>query len=175
MTENFRELINRLREFGNTLPKLSTPPEILRVPCDVYLDEILPFELYRGKRDNITRIGDQINKAYHFEIYDGCAVLMRRLLEMLLILAFKENGIESEILDADGNYFQLSDITKAAIQSRTLGLSRNAKEYLESFREKGNLSAHNPFHHARKKDLEILQPKFRHVVEELFYKAGIVK
>jgi hypothetical protein len=175
MTENYRELLVRLKEFGVTLPKTLASLKTPNVSDDIYSDEILPFELYRGKRDNITRIGDQINKAYHYKIYDGCAVLMRRLLEMLLIQAFIENGIESEILDSDGNYFQLSDIIKVAIQSRKLGLSRNAKGYLDPFREKGNLSAHNPFHNARRKDLEILQPKFRHLAEELFYKAGIIK
>jgi len=100
---------------------------------------------------------------------------MRRLMEMLLILAFKEYGIEGEIRGTDGNFLQLSDIVSKAIKNPTLGLSRNAKEYLELFREKGNLSAHNPFHNAVKKDLEIAQPKFRHLVEELFYKSGIHK
>lgn len=175
MTEDFQALFKKLKEFDVTLPKAKTSKNNALLPTTSYNDDILPFELYRGKRDNITRIGDQINKAFHFEIYDGCAVLMRRLIEMLLVLTFKEHHIENEILDVDGNFQQLSEIIKIASKNRLLGLSRNAKEYLEIFREKGNLSAHNLFHNARKKDLEILQPKFRHLVEELFYKAGILK
>ena len=43
------------------------------------------------------------------------------------------------------------------------------------FKEKGDLSAHNPFHTSVKRDLELIQPKYRHLVQELFYKAGILK
>jgi hypothetical protein len=140
-----------------------------------FSDDMLPFDLYRGTRQNIEKVADQINKSFHFGIYDGCAVLMRRLIEMLLILAFKNYKLEQDIHDANGDYLQLSQIIDKAITDKTLDFSRNAKEYLDPFREKGNLSAHNPFHNARRKDLELMQPKFRHLVEELFYKAGILK
>lgn len=139
-----------------------------------FSDEILPFDLYAHTRQNIERIADQINKSFYYGIYDGCAVLMRRLIEMLLILAFKEHKIESEIRGSDGNYINLSSIIDKAVVNSTIDLSKSAKEYLDIFREKGNLSAHNHFHNARKKDLELIQPKFRHLVEELFYKAGIL-
>ena len=142
---------------------------------DDFSDEVLPFDLYRNTRQNIERVADQINKSFYYGIYDGCAVLMRRLIEMLLILSFKENKIEADIRGSDDNYLNLSDIINKAVANRTLDLSKNAKEYLDPFREKGNLSAHNPFHNARKKDLELVQPKFRHLVEELFYKSGILK
>jgi len=175
MSTEQSNLLHRVREFVASLPQDLLAAEVKPPPSDVYGDDALPFELYRGTRQNIERIADQINKSYHFEIYDGCAVLMRRLIEMLLILAFKEHGIESEIRGADGNYSQLSGIIAQAVGNTTLDLSRNAEEYLEIFREKGNLSAHNPFHNARRKDLELVQPKFRHLVEELFYKAGILK
>jgi hypothetical protein len=157
----------------------SLPKEILSKPIPSpdgnFGDAILPFDLYRSTRQNIERVADQINKSFHYGIYDGCAVLMRRLLEMLLILSFKEHRIESEIYGPDGNYVSLSEIINRAITNRVLDLSKNAKEYLDPFREKGNLSAHNHFHNARKKDLELVQPKFRHLVEELFYKAGVLK
>ncbi len=142
---------------------------------EVYTDDIIPFELYRGTRQNIERIADQINKSFHFGIYDGTAVLMRRLIEMLLILAFQEVNQEDNIRGADGNYLQLSQIINEAAQNKGLNLTRNTKDYLDLFREKGNLSAHNPFHNCRRKDLELVQPKFRHVVEELLYKARILK
>lgn len=139
-----------------------------------FSDEMLPFDLYAHTRQNIERIADQINKSFYFEIYDGCAVLMRRLIEMLLILSFKAHKIETEIRGSGGNYINLSGIIDKAVANSTLDLSKSAKEYLDIFREKGNLSAHNHFHNARKKDLELIQPKFRHLVEELLYKAEIL-
>ena len=139
-----------------------------------FSDEMLPFDLYANTRQNIESIADQINKAFCCEIYDGCAVLMRRLIEMLIILSYKKNNLETEIRGNDGNYIKLSGIIEKAVANSTLDLTRNAKKYLDIFREKGNLSAHNPFHNSRKKDLELIQPKFRHLVEELLYKAEIL-
>jgi hypothetical protein len=157
----------------------SLPRSVLRwsgaAPRDDYPDDVLPFEIYRGTRQNIERIADQINKSFFFGIYDGCAVLMRRLVEMLLILAFKAHGLEAQIRGPDRRYHQLSAIIDAAVGSSALDLSRNSKEYLELFREKGDLSAHNPFHNARRKDMQLIQHKFRALIEELLYKAAILE
>ncbi len=94
---------------------------------------------------------------------------------MLLILAYKEHKIESEIRGAEGNYLQLSHIIDKAIISPVLDLTRNTKDYLDIFRENGGLAAHNPFFTAVPKDIELLQPKFRAIIQELFFKAGIMR
>lgn len=173
MNRDWLEIYHRVADFVGTLPeevtgKAPIEPEEADIP-----DYILPFELYKGSRDNIEKIGDQINRSFHYAIYDGCAVLMRRLVETLLILTFREHGVEEEILDADGNYFRLSKLVDVAVQNKTLGFSRNAKRYFDLFREKGDLSAHNPFHIALRTDLDRAQPRFRHLIQELVYKAGI--
>lgn len=165
--------IHNVRGFVDSLPEeaLVKPRRVLLE--EAYGDDILPFELYEKTRQNIKKIADQINKSFYFGIYDGTAVLMRRLVEMLLILAFQEIDKEDIIRGSDGNYLQLSQIINKAVQNKALDLSRNAKTYLGLFKEKGDLSAHNPFHIAFRRDLELLQPKFRHLVQELFSKAGI--
>jgi len=174
MNEDLDYILN-VRSFIESLPSetLAKPRKV--PPEEVFTDDVLPFELYKGKRQNIESIADQINKSFYCGIYDGAAVLMRRLIEMLLILALKEIKQEDLIRDSEGNYLQLSQIINEAVQNRTLDLTRNAKVYLGLFKEKGDLSAHNPFHISRRKDLELIQPKFRHLIEELFYKAGILK
>lgn len=134
---------------------------------------MIPTALYSNTRDNIEEICRQINLAYFHGVYDGAAVLVRKVVEMLLILSFKHHAQEHLIKDGSGNYQDLSLIVKEACQNTVLDFSRNAKEYLELFREKGNLSAHNPFHLSTKKDLELLQPKIRHLFQELLFKAGI--
>ncbi len=166
--------LNNIRVFIDTLPEeLSNKYKKVLLP-ETFTDDIIPFELYRGTRRNIENIADQINKSFHYGINDGTAVLMRRLIEMLYILAFKNINQEDCIRGTDGNYMQLSGIINQAIQNRQLDLSRNAKEYSRVFREQGGLSAHNLFHNCRKKDIELIQPKFRVLVEELLYKAGIL-
>jgi len=172
MNEDFLNLIRNARQLKASLPILE--PEKVLVE-EEYTDDILPFDLYRNTRQNIEKIADQINKSFYYEIYDGAAILMRRLIEMLLILAFKRIGQEDCIRGSEGNYLQLSEIINWAIQNRQLDLSRNAKDYFGIFKEKGDLSAHNPFYNCRKKDLELIQHKFRSLIEELFYKAGILE
>ena len=169
------DYIRNVRRFMGSLPSETLTKPRKAPPEEAYPDDILPFDLYKGKRQNIESIADQINKSFYYGIYDGTAVLMRRLVEMLLILAFKEIRQEDLIRDSDGNYLKLSQIINEAVQNKTLDLTRNAKDYLGLFKEKGDLSAHNPFHISRRKDLELIQPKFRALIEELFYKACILK
>jgi hypothetical protein len=136
-------------------------------------DFMIAKALYSNTRDNIEEVCRQINLSYFYGIYDGAAVLIRKVMEILLILCYKHHGIESSIKDNVGNYQDLSLIVKDASQNTVLDFTRNAKEYLELFREKGNLSAHNPFHISTKADLERLQPKIRHLFQELLFKSGI--
>ena len=48
---------------------------------------ILPPAMYAGTRGYIESLAKQINRSYEENIFDGCAVLRRRLEEELLILA----------------------------------------------------------------------------------------
>jgi hypothetical protein len=72
------------------------------------LDESLLFG-YRGYIDLLVK---QINCCYACNIFDGCAVLMRRLFEILLILSYIYNKIESAIENTDGTYLMLDGIVK---------------------------------------------------------------
>lgn len=174
MNEDLKYIRN-VRSFINNLPSdiRLEPPKAPHK--EIYADDMLPFDLYKDTRQNIKMIADQINKSFYYGIYDGTAVLMRRLVEMLLILAFKEIGQEDSIRGADGNYLQLSQVINQAVQNKALDLTRNAKDYLGIFKEKGDLSAHNPFYNCREKDLQLVQHKFRTLIEELLHKAGIFK
>ena len=131
-------------------------------------------ELYKNTRKNVEIILEQINTCYRSEIYDGCAVLIRKVLEMLLILSYKNCGIEDEI-KLNGEYISLSAIIKKACDSSKLDLSKSAKNSLDPMRVKGNLSAHNPFYTARKSDLDKYNDSFRQIIEELLHKSGIIK
>jgi hypothetical protein len=171
MSSDWREVHSRARRFVASLPKAVLRPAAA-LPGE-FGDDILPFDLYENTRQNIERIADQINKCYYFGVFDGCAVLMRRLIEMLLVLAFKEHGRQDRIRGTDGNYVHLSQIIAVAVEDVELDLSRNAKRHLGTFRTKGDLSAHGLFHNARKGDIDRDQAEFRQLVEELLYKAGI--
>jgi len=136
-------------------------------------DVILPSALFRDTRGYIESLSKQINASYDQNIFDGCAVLMRRLLEILLIHSYENLGIGSEIKDTTGNYKMLNYIVTNAKSNNNLSLSRNTKDAVDGFRIVGNFSAHKIFYNAKRKDISKISSEYRAAIEELLYKSGI--
>jgi hypothetical protein len=136
-------------------------------------DLILPRPLYENTRGFIEALARQINAAYEYNIFDGCAVLMRRLAEILLILSYEHLGIEASIQDQSGNYVMLERIASDAKTNATLKLSRNSKSFVEEFRTLGNFAAHKIYFTTRRSDVRQVATEYRALVEELLYKSGI--
>jgi hypothetical protein len=134
---------------------------------------ILPEILYKGTRGYIESLAKQINKSYEHNIFDGAAVLMRRLEEVLLILSYENLGIAAAIKDGNGNYFPLEGIVKDAASNTTMSLSRNSKKSIETIRELGNYSAHKITYICKREYIKENINEFRALVDELLHKAGI--
>lgn len=136
-------------------------------------DEILPESLFSHTRGFVESLSKQINASYESNVFDGTAVLMRRLIEVLIVLAYEANGIQASIQDQNGDYKNLSKIIGAAITNKTLALSKTTKSSLDGFRTLGNFSAHQIYYNAKRKDIQKASAEFRAAVEELLYKSGI--
>lgn len=136
-------------------------------------DSVLPLPIYGGTRGFIEILGKQINASFEYNLFDGCAVLMRRLIEVLLILCYEHNNIESEVLDGNGHYLPLERIIANAKSNATLRLSRDSKTLLDEMRSLGNFSAHKIYFNCRRADIERVRGNYRAAVEELLYKSGI--
>lgn len=138
-------------------------------------DMVIPETLYMDLRSYIVKLCEQINCSYENNIFDGCAVLMRRLLEILLIHSYENLNIDCEIRDNNGNYNMLSVIVEKAKRSQVLSLSRDTKECINDFRTLGNFSAHKIYYNAQKRDIDNILVKYRATIEELFYKSGLIE
>lgn len=136
-------------------------------------DIILSKALYSGTRGFIESLSQQINASYEHNIFDGCAVLMRRLIEVLLILSYQHLGIDSQIQNSSGDYCSLSDIISNAKSNKSLGLTSTTRTCIDRFRKLGNFSAHKIHYNAKRADIDNVCLEFRAAVEELLYKAGI--
>ena len=134
---------------------------------------ILPEVDYQKTRGYIESLAKQINACFEHNIFDGCAVLMRRLVEVLLILSYRNLKIESAIQDANGNYFMLDGIINDAKTNGTLALSRNSKNNLDTFRQLGNFSAHKIEYTCRREYITPQIQEYRALISELLHKAGI--
>lgn len=139
----------------------------------IELGTILPEIDYQKTRGYIEAIAKQMNAAYEQNIFDGCAVLMRRLVEVLLILSFRHLGIENEIQDVNGNYMMLDGIINNAKQNQKLALSRNSKQHIDTYRQLGNFSAHRIEYICRREYIQPHIQDYRALTVELLHKAGI--
>lgn len=134
-----------------------------------FLDEMK----FCGKKNYLTKIIKEINHNYNNNCYNGCAVLLRRLIEVALILSYKNLNIDNDIKNNDGKYLMLEGIVKNAKTNKKLDLSRN-KEKLDEIREVGNFAAHSITYLATKKDIDDIKISYRAILEELYNKAGLL-
>jgi hypothetical protein len=135
--------------------------------------ELIDETKFCGKLGYLTNLIQQINCSYKNNCYDACAVLMRRLFEVLLILSYQKLQIDNMIRSQDGNYLMLEGIVHDAKTNTTLKLSRIKNEF-DSFRKVGNFSAHNITYIAGQRDIDNIKLNYRVMLEELYNKAGII-
>lgn len=139
----------------------------------VSTDTILPHPIYESTRGFVESLSKQINASYEYNLFDGCAVLMRRLLEVLLILTYEHLGLEATIQNSSSSYLPLERIIADAKINKTLRLSRDSKALIDEFRQIGNFSAHKIYYNCRRSDLKKIIVGYRAAIEELLYKSGI--
>ena len=136
--------------------------------------ELLEEQKFCGKRHFIDKLIKQINFTYGNNCFDACAVLMRRLFEVLLVLAYQNTGNESAILKPDGTHLMLEGIVKDAIQNKSLGIPVRISKRFDAFREVGNNSAHSITYTTGQKDITDIQRDYRIMMDDLYNRAGLV-
>lgn len=135
---------------------------------------LLDINKFCGARGYLDRLILQANHCYENNCFDACAVLMRRILEILLILSYKNLNIDNLIKNSDGTYKMLEKICDDAKNNKILNLSRTKNE-LDSFRNIGNYAAHKIEYNTLKNDIDSIKLNYRTILEELYYKAGLKK
>jgi len=151
-------------------PTNFVPPSEGTKPKNQY---ILPHAMVSGTRGYIERVVFQINGSYENGWFDGCAVMMRRLLETLIIECFEAKNIEDKIKNTQGDYLQLSDLVSSAITENSWNLGRETKRILPKLKELGDRSAHNRRYNAHREDIDKISQDYRLACQELLYIAGL--
>ncbi len=137
-------------------------------------NELLEEDKFCGKRPFLTKLIQQINFCYGHNCYDACAVLMRRLFEVLLILTYQNKGVEADIQKPDGSHKMLEGIVKDAVQNQSLGIPSRISKNFDAFREVGNNSAHSITYTAGKLDIDNIVRDYRVMLEDLYTRAGLM-
>ncbi len=131
--------------------------------------DFFPIELFDNTRGYLKTIANQTLESYNKGIYDGCSVLTRKLIEILIIECFERHGNDNLIKNFDGNFFFLSDLIAEFLKEPDWNIGRNAKKSLPKIKNIGDKSAHNRRYIARKNDLDGIKEDVRTVIEELIH------
>jgi hypothetical protein len=106
MAVNARDALALAKKLKESAPKSFVPPSEGTRPANEF---ILPHAMVRGSRGYIERVVNQINGCYEKGWFDGCAVMMRRLVETLIIECFEHHKIDHKIRNAAGDFLYLGD------------------------------------------------------------------
>ncbi|MEW6249163.1 MAG: hypothetical protein AB1716_00825 [Planctomycetota bacterium] len=147
----------------NNVPAAPTPARELFLPQDVW----------NHTRGYLEQVCSQLNACVAHEIWDGAAVLMRRLVETLIIEAYEHLRRENEIKGSDGNFLMLRDLVARAVGSGGLSLGREARGGLPAIKDVGDRSAHNRRYNARRADIFDIRAALRVAVDELIALAEL--
>lgn len=170
-TTNLRERASVARELLHELRTRKWRSTLVRSVGD----SVFPLSLLaKTRRGYLTALGRQMNGCFEAGWCDGCAVMMRRLLESAIIEAFETNHLDGKIKTSQGEFVQLTALVTAALSETAWNLSRNAKQALPHLRDIGHMSAHFRRFTAQKGDIERVQPHCRIALEEFLHLAGLV-
>ena len=82
-------------------------------------EELFPMEIVEGTRGYIEKLATQANGCYQREWYDACAVMVRRLIEILIIDCFEQHNIASKITNPSGDYYGLGELIGTFLNETT--------------------------------------------------------
>jgi len=167
---NIAEAVVLAKSLRQELPLRYVPPSEGTRPKS---EMILAHGLVRGTRGYIERIVYQINGCYEHGWYDGCAVMMRRLMETLIIEVFEHHQIAHQIKNAQGDFLHLADLITGTLNESAWNLGRTAKQALPKLKGLGDQSAHSRRFVAHREDIDRVQGDFRLVVQELLFLAKL--
>ena len=118
MYENAILKLDAAKRFQRKVYELTRPPAEGAKPDT---DRIIDAALVRGAPGNFVRVVDQINGAYERGWYDACAVMLRRLLEMLIIEAYVANDMKNKIKGQNGRFLRLTGPDTNGLQRIQVG------------------------------------------------------
>ena len=171
VTEDFaKQVLSTTKSLQESIGRIVKPPAEITAPID---QPVLPHSLFRETRGYIEKVVYQVNRSYSSTCFDACAVMIRRLIEILIIEAFEHHGRSNGIQDANGNYFYLERLISATLSETKWNLGRNTKSALQKLKKIGDLSAHSRRYNAQRQYIDDIIIDLRIASEELLYIAGL--
>jgi hypothetical protein len=163
-------VLSTAKSIQDEVPRRGLPPDEGLKPES---EQVVASSLVRGTRGYIGKVVDQINGCYEHGWFDGCAVMIRRLVETLIIETYEKHGIANKIQKPNGDFNYLSDLIDCILSETTWNLSRNTKTALPRLKSIGDLAAHSRRYNTIRPDIDKVIGDLRIVVQELIYLSGL--
>lgn len=130
-------------------------------------DAVLPTTIILGGRKHLEALRREINGTYEYGFHNACAVMCRRLAEVLLIEAFHAAGKIDAIRDGQGHLLTFGEILAVLKSKSAIKLSRGAPKTLDRLKQTGDGAAHSRHYNASRTDIDDLNPNYRQLIAEL--------
>jgi len=144
------------------------------VPETFASDTLIDSNLFDKTRGYFKKLVYQINVSYNSSCYDACALLIRKLVELLIEDIYESQGRVSEIVNPNSKrLFGLGQLISTLMADNHWKLNQHVEAGLNIVKAQGDKSAHNRRYNARKSDIDKMQPFLRDISEELLYLAKI--
>jgi hypothetical protein len=135
--------------------------------------DVLPTSMVRGTRLYLEKIVHQINACYELGLYDGAAVLCRRLMESLIVEVYIAKRRADEI-KSNGVFFDLSKLIARIKGDSALHLARESGKTIDKVKDLGDTAAHHRTYITQKQDIDEVRSNYRKLIVELMTLAGVV-
>lgn len=170
MRNTFERVLAVSKAIQDELPRLSKPP---RSGSPAETDQVIPTSVVHGTRGYIERVAQQVNGCYERGWFDACAVMIRRLVEIVIIEAFESKSLAHKIQNTNGDFLYLGDLIDRALAEPTWNLGRSTKRALPKLKGVGDRSAHSRRFVAYRSDIDKHIDDLRDVIQEFIYLAGL--
>jgi len=163
---SYQIAVARLEELQDMYGSLAA---VTQVTVD---DTILPAAWFTGTRAYLERMVHQINGAYQFGFYDGCAALCRRLMESLIVEIYIHQERQQDIQN-NGAFLMLRRLIAKVRSDPKVTLGRNTPKTMDEIKSLGDTAAHDRTYITEQLDLDDVKARYRRMIRELMTLAGI--
>jgi hypothetical protein len=165
-TRNQKQIIELVTLLAADAPRNFIPPSEGTKPTS---EHVLAFAHVKKTRGYLERVVNQINGCYEHGWFDGCAVMMRRMVETLIIECYEAENIADRIKNPKNEFFMLRDLIDKLLNEPKFNIGRGAKTGLGKLKEVGDYSAHSRRYIAHREDIDKVAGDFRIVCQELLF------
>lgn len=140
--------------------------QLLNIRAQAVNPLVLPEDFGRGTR-HFEQLVIEVNGSYEKGYFDGCAVMIRRILESLIISVFISRR-QVNVIKIDGAFLQLEALIEKTLIFDQVHLSRDARRIMRQIKEVGDVAAHNRNYLTQQQDIDDIKLGARRILSELF-------